>query len=213
MAQKVAEPIHQIFEISDQKSINTSNAKIKKKWYQYEGYNGLWIEETRGALMVVSTVVLTITYQPAISPPGGLWQNTSSEGEACSIHTCETGKSVLASTSSVNFISFMYFNTVSFTCSIATIFMCISGISLRNKFTMVLLAFCMCLNLASLSLAYVAALFQVTPEHVFHEGYNFIIGPIYIIVWLIFLVVMYHVIRTTHWAGTIMFLWIKQIHM
>lgn len=209
MAEKLAEPVYHISEISDQKSTNAS----KKKWYHYEGYNGLWMEDTRGALMVVSTVVLTITYQPVISPPGGLWQNTTSEGEACSMHTCETGKAVLASTSAVNYVSFMLFNTISFCCSIATIFLCICGISLRNKITMLILAFCMCLNIASLSLAYVAAVFQVTPAHVFYDGHNLIIGPVYTIVGLMALVVTYHVVRTTHWAGTVMYHWIKKMHM
>ena len=33
-----------------------------------------WVKDNHGSIMVVSTVITTITFQQAISPPGGLWQ-------------------------------------------------------------------------------------------------------------------------------------------
>ena len=60
---------------------------------------GNWIEEMRGALMVVATVITTITYQPALSPPGGVWQTdikNSSESNACPHPPCVAGTLVLA---------------------------------------------------------------------------------------------------------------------
>jgi hypothetical protein len=32
-----------------------------------------WMEETRGTLMIVATVIATMAFQAGISPPGGVW--------------------------------------------------------------------------------------------------------------------------------------------
>ena len=58
-----------------------------------------WIEDMRGSLMVVATVITTITYQPSLSPPGGVWQTdikNSTESKACPHPPCEAGTLVLA---------------------------------------------------------------------------------------------------------------------
>ena len=47
-------------------------SKKRRNWLEYLKYKGDWIEETRGTLMLVATVITTITFQPAISPPGGV---------------------------------------------------------------------------------------------------------------------------------------------
>ncbi|KAK7279458.1 hypothetical protein RJT34_24511 [Clitoria ternatea] len=65
-------------------SVAEPNQPNKRKvwenfWLQYLQYQGNWIEEKRGTLMVVATVI-----QSAISPPGGVWQeDTSSGGHNC----------------------------------------------------------------------------------------------------------------------------------
>lgn len=191
------------------KSTYSGSAGNERSWYEYTGYDGSWVEETRGALMVLSTVIITMTFQPTISPPGGLWQANSKEGETCGVNPCLTGKSVLASTSKVNFTGFMFYNTLSFSCSVATIFLLMHGATLRKHFSLVILAFCMSVNLVSLSLEYVAAIYQITPDHVYEEGYNFIVRPIYIIVWVIALALLYHAMRFAYWVGLVLIRKIK----
>ncbi|XP_030969629.1 ankyrin repeat-containing protein BDA1-like [Quercus lobata] len=44
------------------------------KWIEYLSYQGDWLGEMRGALMVVATVITTITFQPVLNPPGGVSQ-------------------------------------------------------------------------------------------------------------------------------------------
>ncbi|KAK7852025.1 ankyrin repeat-containing protein itn1 [Quercus suber] len=44
------------------------------KWIEYLSYQGDWLGEMRGALMVVATVITTITFQPIVNPPGGVSQ-------------------------------------------------------------------------------------------------------------------------------------------
>ena len=38
-------------------------------WAKYLQYQGNWIEDTRGTLMVVATVIATRTFQSTVSPP------------------------------------------------------------------------------------------------------------------------------------------------
>ncbi|XP_060669445.1 ankyrin repeat-containing protein BDA1-like isoform X2 [Ziziphus jujuba] len=73
-------------------SINISGKKSKESraisstsWWskcqRYIGkYDGDWVKDRSGALMIVATVIATMTFQTAVNPPGGVWQqdtNTS----------------------------------------------------------------------------------------------------------------------------------------
>ncbi|XP_054779808.1 ankyrin repeat-containing protein ITN1-like isoform X2 [Prosopis cineraria] len=45
------------------------------KWFKYKfKYNGDWLEDMRGNLSLVATVISTITFQAVINPPGGFIQ-------------------------------------------------------------------------------------------------------------------------------------------
>ncbi|KDP40728.1 hypothetical protein JCGZ_24727 [Jatropha curcas] len=78
-----------------------STAEMKRSWIEkcikHLQYN---VEETRGALMIVATVIATMTFQAAMNPPGGGWQQDFvdvSGGSACSkSNICEAGTLVLA---------------------------------------------------------------------------------------------------------------------
>ncbi|PQM38507.1 ankyrin repeat-containing protein [Prunus yedoensis var. nudiflora] len=73
-------------EINNEPSPNPSAKKKKgakrwkKKLIKCFKYPKKWLEESRGILMVVATVISTMTFQAVISPPGGVWQenNTNS---------------------------------------------------------------------------------------------------------------------------------------
>ena len=49
----------------------------------------------------------------------------------------------------------------------------------------------------TLAVAYVGALYEIASDHVFSGGYANIIKPIHTLVWIICLVVFYHLIRST----------------
>ena len=42
----------------------------------------------RGALMVVATVITTITFQPILNPPGGVWQTDVNVGLKWGLANC-----------------------------------------------------------------------------------------------------------------------------
>ena len=85
--------------------------------------------------MVVATVITTITFQPAVSPPGGVWQTNvhdTSQGFGCNPNnTCAAETSVLGST--FVFDMFICYNTISFTAFLC-VFLLISGLPPKNKF-------------------------------------------------------------------------------
>ena len=62
--------------------VNRCNASAKttqsrKKWWKnllkHLKYGGNWVEENRDYIMVVVTMITTITFQQAASPPSGVW--------------------------------------------------------------------------------------------------------------------------------------------
>ncbi|KAJ7963224.1 Ankyrin repeat-containing protein [Quillaja saponaria] len=63
-------------EKTDLSSANEVSSWIK--WYKSVSdqfkYNGDWLEDTRGTLGVVATVISTMTFQAPLNPPGGVWQ-------------------------------------------------------------------------------------------------------------------------------------------
>ncbi|GMY34665.1 ankyrin repeat-containing protein bda1 [Fagus crenata] len=130
------------------KPIRSSN-KWWEKWLNYLRYEGNWLEEMRGTLMVVATVITTITFQPIVNPPGGVWQtDVKVDSWEAYVHrgpnwgpnqkiTCNAGTSVLACAAHYEtYFTFMICNTVSFTASLCVTFLLISGFPLKNKFSL-----------------------------------------------------------------------------
>ncbi|CAJ1968314.1 unnamed protein product [Sphenostylis stenocarpa] len=160
-------------------------------WLKYLQYRPNWIEEKRGSLMVVATVIATMTFQSAISPPGGVWQeDTSSSGLNCTSYgICKAGTAVLAyDFSHEGFVTFMTFNTISFFSSLFVVLMLISGIRLDNKPMMWMLIIALFLALSSMGHTYVSAQRLVTPHHIAHTVDTTTMS--FSTVWIIILVVV-----------------------
>nr|POE93907.1 solute carrier family 25 member 44 [Quercus suber] len=169
---------------------------------EYLRYKSNWIEETRGAFMVVATVITTITYQPALSPPGRVWQTdlrNSNETKACLNRTCEAGTLVLAYAYENLFLNFLVCNTIAFTASLSVIFFLIIGFPLKNKFFMGILAIAMCTTLTFLGITYVLALAMLIPEHLYLKLGTKILIPIGVWACLILLVILIHTNRSFYW--------------
>ncbi|KAF3949775.1 hypothetical protein CMV_024392 [Castanea mollissima] len=105
----------------------------------HESGNPDRIEQMRGYLMVVATVITTITYQPALRPPGGVWQTANQSIACCDEAKCEAGTLVFAyGNSEFVFLCYLICNSIAFTASLCVIFLLISGFPLKNKCLMVL---------------------------------------------------------------------------
>ena len=152
-------------------SANPARASKKmRKWLEYLRYQGNWMEEMPAALMVVATVISTITFQAAISPPGGVWQTDVTDpkqGSRCNTdNICYAGTSVKASSNFCCYQIFLFCNTISFTASLSVIFLLISGFPFKNKVCMGLLTLAMCTTLTFLAFSYVSAIIHVLPTNV-----------------------------------------------
>ncbi|KAE9585504.1 hypothetical protein Lal_00018069 [Lupinus albus] len=143
-------------------------------WAKYLQYQGNWIEETRGTLMVVATVIATMTFQSALNPPGGVWQeNTQSGGNKCTTYgICEAGTAVVGYAWSEDYIRFMAFNTISFYASLSVVLVLINGFPLKNKVIMWILTIVMTIAVTFMLLTYMWALGLVTPHHIYTRLYK-----------------------------------------
>ncbi|KAM4099839.1 hypothetical protein ACB094_05G022700 [Castanea mollissima] len=163
-----------------------------------------WIEQMRGSLMVVATVITTITYQPALSPPGGVWQTDikdANQFDACNdTNKCEAGTLVFAyGNYELVFLFYLTCNTIAFTASLSVMFLLISGFSLKNKCFMVILTLAMCTTLTFLGITYVLAFVLLIPSNLrSHLGLTMYI-PIGVLVCLILVVLLIHSIRILCW--------------
>ncbi|CAB4303821.1 unnamed protein product [Prunus armeniaca] len=125
-------------------------------------YPKTWIEDTRGMLMVVATMISTATFQAAVNPPGGVCEY----GEKCF-----PGSSVVATVLKDDFFLFVIFNTVSFIASLSVTLLLVGGFPLRNRVIMWLLSMAMCLTVTSMALTYIQALSLVSPADDTFESY------------------------------------------
>ncbi|KAL3742375.1 hypothetical protein ACJRO7_017794 [Eucalyptus globulus] len=70
---------------------------------RYAGYFGTRNEKVRNIVLIVSTLILTATYQSAFTPPGGYWQDSSSNNPANS--TIVTPNSTVVTTNSSSIVT------------------------------------------------------------------------------------------------------------
>lgn len=162
---------------------------------KYRPIEGSSFEEIRSTLLIIATVIVTVTYPPAITPPGGLWQGTSFEGPHCSKENpCYAGKSVVADINPRGFEVYICLNT--FTC-ISGLFVIIilARFPLRNQFFAMILSLLISSTLICFCFSYLGALFQITPATIHPQRYMAVVIPIYTFVTTVFLVFVYDLIH------------------
>ncbi|KAK7852057.1 hypothetical protein CFP56_040329 [Quercus suber] len=172
------------------RELETPEQSRWSKWLEYLRYKGDWLEETRGSLMVVANLITTITFQPALSPPGGF----CGSGD----NTCAAGTSVLANSYGTPYVLFILSNSISFTASLCVTLLLISGFPLKNKVFMGILTFAMCTTLTFLGVTYVLAFAMVVPDLALDHAFM-LLFPIFVLLCLIAVVVLIHTIRFLHW--------------
>ncbi|XP_058750286.1 uncharacterized protein LOC131623305 [Vicia villosa] len=100
----------------------------------YQNKRGNWMEQMRGSLMVVATVIASVTFQIAINPPGGVWQENTDSAQGCPKNeTCNAGTSVLAASEKLKYEAFILLCTISFSASSTIILLLISGLEIASR--------------------------------------------------------------------------------
>ena len=181
-----------------------------KKWWKHLKYQGDWVEENRGSIMIVATVITTLTFQQTVNPPGGVWQSggnvtISESGNIPFTVVAMAGTSVIGSYDEYAYVFFMICNALSFIASVIVTFLLISGFPVKNRFCMGILTIALCTTLAFLVIAYIVALGMVTPSSVFDLNYKEfdMISKVvlYGLVAVILLVLLIRLIRIFVWVG------------
>ncbi|XP_061998946.1 uncharacterized protein LOC133716223 [Rosa rugosa] len=189
----------------DKKKGRKSAKKLNEK--SSKGEN--WVEEKRGMLMVVATMISAMTFQATINPPGGFWQemntNTTFNGASvCNVtNPCVAGTAVTSYMHPDYFNNFQFCNTVCFFFSLSITLLLISGFPLHKRLLIWLLSVAMCLTLTFLTLAFTQGTMMV-PKHVNSDGLtitNMINISSVSLFWvpLLVLVIVYHTIRLLVW--------------
>ena len=158
---------------SESIEITQSRNTRRKKWWKHLKYQGDWVEENRGSIMIVATVITTLTLQQTANPPGGVWGT----GGNVTIYEnsniiVDAGTSVIGSYDEGTYVIFMIFNAISFTASVIVTFLLISGFPIKNKFCMVLLTIALCTTLSFLGITFLAASYMVIPSSVYVADYK-----------------------------------------
>lgn len=148
-------------------------------------YKGDWIEDTRGSLMTVATLIAGITFQSAIAPPGGVWGQDTTIGDYCSYlketedETCLAGNAILAYYYQFQFMLFLISDSISFMGSLMVLFLLVSGFPPKNKFCLWLLTVAVCVTVAFLGLTFITAMVLVLPETALSKLAGYISGSCY----------------------------------
>nr|XP_048324558.1 ankyrin repeat-containing protein BDA1-like [Ziziphus jujuba var. spinosa] len=135
-------------------------------------YDVDWIKDRSGALMIVATVIATMTFQAALNPPGGVWQqntNTTelSHGFDCGKEDrCLAGTAVLPNLHRDEFIRFLAYDTTAFLASLTVIFLLISGFPVKFRLCKWFFNLAICIAVTFTALTFMEGVYSVLPKDV-----------------------------------------------
>lgn len=117
-----------------------------------------WKEGERDFLMVATTFIAAMAFQAGINPPGGVWQDDNNP-------KYEAGKSIMASKSPSNFVSFMGGVTVCLACSTMQFIVLLLKLPYKSwSVTRSFLYFTMGSAVSSMVVAYWSSVKALTPD-------------------------------------------------
>ncbi|XP_030530062.1 ankyrin repeat-containing protein NPR4-like [Rhodamnia argentea] len=93
------------------------------------------ISRHRSSLMVVASLIATVAFQAAITPPGGVWQNdlTVDENGLPVKDPHYAGTSIMAHNQRAEYGLFFIFNTMAFLSSLSIILLLVSGLPIKRR--------------------------------------------------------------------------------
>ncbi|KAF4399324.1 hypothetical protein G4B88_022407 [Cannabis sativa] len=152
---------------------NNNKSLLSKQWISIHlrKQRRQWLKNVEGSIMVVATLIVSTTFQAAVNPPGGVWQQTNNTTQAsndisdCSNQTCIAGTSVMAHIDNDNYAFFVWFNSIAFLGSLSIIILIIGGVPMNNKFWIWLFDLVLFVTLFCVGESFLHANILVTPDH------------------------------------------------
>ncbi|KAJ4841728.1 hypothetical protein Tsubulata_003013 [Turnera subulata] len=114
--------------------------------------------DARNTLLVVATLIVAVTFQAAVNPPGGVWQQDEKNNNGTVIH--KAGKSVLGSTDHGAYAIFLFGNALAFSSASQAIFYLVIGCPFQTEVSIAILA---------TNFSYGACMAAVTPSGARYE--------------------------------------------
>lgn len=183
-------------------SLQPTEAKrfLKKIWHQISKNDNTRTEKIRGNLLVAATLIVTISFQAGLNPPGGVWQDSNNGNN-------EVGTSIIASRDFEAYFEFIGNNTMAMMLSSGIILLMTSGFMLNSKLFMALLMLAMTLTIVLMLRTYNMSMLNVlTPKHITPHQFNriqFIFNVAgYFWIGILLLVVFYYFARVLVWILT-----------
>nr|XP_024930159.2 ankyrin repeat-containing protein ITN1-like [Ziziphus jujuba var. spinosa] len=164
-------------------------------------YDVDWIKDRSGALTIVATVIATMTFQAALNPPGGVWQentNTTDLGHGFQCgkeDSCKAGTAVLPNLHSYEFIKFLAYDTTAFLASLTVIFLLISGFPVKFRLCKWFFNLAICIAVTFTALTFMEGVYLVLPTDVKARVYIIYEGLFYGWNSMFGIVILLHTIR------------------
>ncbi|CAK8560380.1 unnamed protein product [Lathyrus sativus] len=174
-----------------------------ESWMVHEDMEDKWLEQMRGNLGLIATIITTMTFQTGLNPPGGIRPVKDDGVTRCifiqNVQQCP-GETVLGVLHPSDYILYIYSNTICFISSLCVLFLLVSGIRLNHRFPIGILSVGMCLTLTSLVVTYITALRMLTPDVVWGEEKK-LIKLLYIIsAGMLLFLALFLTLRITIWG-------------
>ncbi|KAK2439304.1 ankyrin repeat-containing protein BDA1 [Trifolium repens] len=109
-------------------------------------------DKLRDTILVVSTLIITATYQSVLSPPGGLHQSDAFDNKASNSSIGSAGKSVMSKSA---FFGFSYLNMISFALPMILILL-LTPVMIQSPLLV--------LSLFSFAISYLYSMWLITPH-------------------------------------------------
>ncbi|KAJ8619344.1 hypothetical protein MRB53_027873 [Persea americana] len=164
-----------------------------------------WLNETKSTLMVVAILIATMTFQAALNPPGGVWQDDyppsllpgdnitairqwyadydsvrnksqARKEQYKDYSQHHAGESVMSSERPLEYLLFSFSNLIGFLSTASIILLLISGFNLKRSGVMWALMFAMWISIGSMVFSYSLSLATLTDyDTIYRDGLYFLV--------------------------------------